>query len=315
MRGMQQWFNRVAVIALVSLTQTGCIATAMVQQTAAGEPVDRMYFSLTANGEAYQVHRSWGDGASADHHVDRSFSVSRKDLPPACGGRARFFVNDPEHELAIGAWIAAAALTADRAPRPDDRQPPCAVLLAYGAFADSAPAGGVVATLPERVVAIDALQPAHPVLYALWPAAIVADTYLFTAACVLAIPAFIPALVVFKAMDRQARAVREKQEAALPPAVASCWSAAESGIRDGSLPAPAERFDTFRWDPDVANAYTLADATDNFGSDEAIAIDESVVLAGAHVQLRGNPEQWTDAQLVCGLSERRVVTTRLNLRE
>ena len=165
MRGMQQWFNRVAAIALVSLTQTGCIATAMVERTAAGEPVDRMYFSLTANGEAYQVHRSWGDGASADHHVDRSFSVSRKDLPPACGGRARFFVNDPEHELAISAWIAAAALTADRAPRPDDRQPPCSVLLAYGAFADSVPAGGVVQIHPGSSIT---LEPGH--VHSFWAA-------------------------------------------------------------------------------------------------------------------------------------------------
>ena len=310
MCGRLQWFIRIAVSLLAGLSQAGCIATGLLEQAAVGEPAGRTYITLTTNREEYQLHRS-----SQGSFVDRSLPLPRKALPAECGGSARFFLNGPEEEIAIGAWSTTAPLSADRAPHPDDRYPPCTVLVAYGTFADIIPAGGVVATLPAGVLAIDALRPGYPVLYVLWPAAFIADIYLGIGAGVASLAAAIPVLFTIKAMDYQARATREKQGAGLPPSVASCWLAAESGMKSFTLPEPAGRFDTFQWDPDVANAYTLDGTPGPFGPDEPIAIDERIALDGARVQVHGFSALWTDAQFVCGLLEGKIVATSLALRE
>jgi len=292
-------------LALLSAILPGCLASGMIEKTATGEPKDGLHFVLSTSVNAYEITRWWGSN-------QETLSVPRRDLPPGCD-TARFFLNDSAHELRIAQPAITAWVTGVRPPQPDDSCPPCALLVSYGSFSEPRTLEGVAVTSAAGLVATSDRKQPNPVAWALLPAGIAADFYLFIGA-VVAAPVVAPIYIMY-----ESSAANEKREAkgALPPPVAACWTAIDSAMGKGGSSNPDQPFVGFEWVPGRENAYVLTTANEVFSDDKPVPIDARVTLSQGRVQFRieNRGSLWTDADVECGLRAGDVVETCVKLRK
>ena len=102
----------------------------------------------------------------------------------------------------------------------------------------------------------------------------------------------------------------KEAKSALPPPVAACWTAIDSG--------KAAPFSRSEWTPGKENAYVLTTADEVFSNDNPVPIDARVTLRQGRVlfSIIGRPVySWTEADIECGLRAGDVVATRVMLRK
>jgi len=301
-------------LALLGATLPGCLATSMIEKSAMGEPKDGVNFVLSASVNAYEITRWWDSG-------QETFSVPRRDLPAGCH-TARFFLNDPGHELQIAQPASAIWVTGVRPPVPDDSYPPCALLVSYGFFSEPPALEGVAVTSAVGLVATSEQKQSNPAAWALMPAGIAADFYLFVGA-VVTMPVWGPIGLMSESSEaNEKREQKAQAKGALPPPVAACWTAIDSAMEIGGSSKLDQPFVGFEWVPGIENAYLLTTANETFSYDKTVSIDTRVTLSHARVQFvikkeGGSPLKfiWTDADVECGLRAGDVVVTRVKLRK
>lgn len=306
---------RLTSLALFSATLPGCLAASWVEKTAGGEPKEAGQFVLSASVDSYEITRWWGAGQDS-YRGKETLSVPRRDLPAGCE-TARFFLNDSAHELKIAQPLSANWITAVRPPLPSDSYPPCALLVSYGSFSESPPLEGVAVTSATGVVTRGERQQPHPVAWALLPAGIAADVYIFLGALVT-MPVWGPiGLMQEHGATKREREVKEEGKARLPPAVAACWTAIDSAMKNWEGSNPDQPFVEFKWTPDMESAHMLTAADEVFCNEKPLPTDTRVRLRGGRVrfQIKHRDSLWTDADVECGLKSGAVVATRVILRK
>jgi hypothetical protein len=296
-------------IVLLSATLPGCLAGAIIEKTAMGEPKEGVCFALSTSLNTYEITRWWGSG-------QETLSVPRSDLPAGCD-TARFFLNDSVHELQIAQAANANWVTGVRPPLPDDSYPPCALLVSYGSFSEPQALDGVVVTSAAGLVATSDRKQPNPAAWALMPAGIVADFYLFVGG-VVASPVLVPIAIMSESSAANEK-LKQKAEAksALPPLVDACWTAIDSAMEKGGSSNPDQPFVEFEWVPGRENAYVLTTANEVFSDDKPVPIEARVTLSQGRVQFRieNRSPLWTDADVECGLQAGDVVETCVKLRK
>lgn len=291
------------VLAVLNVAFPGCLTTSMIEEKAAGEPKEGVYFALSASVDAYEITRWWDSGRE-------TLSVPRRDLPWGCN-TARFFLNDPTHELQIAQPVSANWVTGERLPLPDDGYPPCALLVTYGSFSEPQALEGLSVSSATGLVATGERKQPTQAAWALAPAGLAADVFLFVGALVT-MPVWAPVgLIAESSAANEKREQDAEAKGALPPLVAACWTAMESAMEKGGSSNPDQPFVRFEWVPGRANAYAVATANEVFSDDKPVSIDARVTLSQGRVQFRiGNwGSLWTDADVECGLQAGEVVAT------
>ena len=186
---------------------------------------------------------------------------------------------------------------------------PCAILVSYGSFSEPQVLEGVAVASASGLITTDERKESNPAAYALMPAALVVDTYMFCGA-LLTVPALVPAALIM-----QNRAAAGK--AALPAPVAACWTAIDNEMRKDRTSNPDLPFMGFEWAPDRENAYSIAPVDELFSEDEPLPVDARVTLGQGRVGfwIGSGRSLWTDADVECGLLAGEVVATRVHLRK
>jgi len=226
-------------LAVLNAALPGCLATSMIEGKAAGEPKGSVYFTLSASVDAYEITRWWDSG-------QETLSVPRRDLPAGCN-IARFFLNDPTHELQIAQPTSAKWETGVRLPLPDDRYPPCAILVSYGSFSEPQVLEGVTVSSAAGLVATGERKQPNQAAWALAPAGLAADVFLFVGALVT-MPVWAPVgLMAESSTANEKREQEAEAKRALPPPVAACWTAIESAMEKGGSSNPGQPFVGFEW--------------------------------------------------------------------
>lgn len=296
-------------LVLLSATLSGCLATSMIEKSALGEPKEGVRFCLSAGANAYEIARWWDAGKE-------TLSIPRCSLPAGCD-TARFFLNDSVHELQIAQPASAKWETGVRPPLPDDSFPSCALLVSYGSFSESPALEGVAVTSAAGLVAKSERKQPNPAAYALIPAGMAADVYLFVGA-VVTMPVWAP--ISLMSESSEANEKREKKAEAkgkLSAPVAACWTAIDSAMEKPGLSNPHQPFRGFEWVPGRENTYVLTTANEVFSDDNRIPIDARVTLSQGRVLflIRHGDSLWTDADVECGLRAGDVVATCVKLRK
>jgi hypothetical protein len=281
----------------------------MIEKSAMGEPKEGVRFCLSTGADAYEITRWWDAGKE-------TLSIPRRSLVAGCD-TARFFLNGSVHELQIAQPASAKWETRVRPPLPDDSYPSCALLVSYGCFSESPALEGVAVTSAAGLVAKSERKQPNPAAYALMPAGIAADFYLFIGA-VVTMPVWAP--IGLMSESSEANEKREKKAEAkgkLPGPVAACWTAIDSAMEKGGLPNSDQLFVGFEWVPGRENAYVLTTANEAFSDDKPVSIDARVTLSQGRVQFRieNRGHLWTDADVECGLRAGDVVATYVKLRK
>ena len=296
-------------LALLGATLPGCLATSMIEKSAMGEPKDGVNFVLSASVNAYEITRWWDSG-------QETFSVPRRDLPAGCH-TARFFLNDPGHELQIAQPASAIWVTGVRPPVPDDSYPPCALKVSYGFFSEPPALEGVAVTSAVGLVTTSERKQSNPAAWALMPAGIAADFYLFVGG-VVTMPVWAPiGLMSESSAANEKRQKEAEAKGTLPPPVATCWTAIDSAMEKGGCSNSDQPFVEFEWVPGKENAYVLSTAKEVFTGDKPVPIDERVTLSQGRVRflIANKGFLWTDADVECGLRAGDVVATCVKLRK
>ncbi len=280
--------------ALIFATLPGCFfVTDKIADIAEGEPRKSTIFALSVTDNNYEITRKY-----------ETLRISRGDLPTGCDS-ARFFLNDSANELEIGHHQKANWVTEDRPPLPDDRYPPCTLLLSYGSFSEPQPVEGLVITNTSAFFRTSKCKQPHPAAWVLSPATFAADVWLNLAA-VYTVPVWVLPAIVWA---RHNNKTREKATAASPPPIVACLTTIEEEI--GGIDQP---FSHFEWDPTRENAYVLEPVNEVFSGDNPVAIDTRVRLRNGRVAFRDEfGTIWTDADVECGLQSGNVAATRVTL--
>jgi hypothetical protein len=296
-------------LALLGATLPGCLATSMIEKSAMGEPKEGVYFALSAGANAYEITRWWDAG-------EESLSIPRCYLPAGCD-TARFFLNDSVHELQIAQPASAKWEKGVRPPLPDDSYPSCALLVSYGSFSEPPALEGMAVTSSAGLVATGERKQPNQAAWALAPAGIAADVFLFMGALVT-IPVWAPVgLIAESSAANEKHEQKAEAKSALPPPVAACWTAIDSAMEKGEFSNPDQPFVGFEWVPGREDAYVLATANEVFSDDKAIPIDARVTLSQGRVRflIEKIGSIWTDADVECGLRGGDVVATCVKLRK
>lgn len=296
------WILRLAVLPLFSAVCSGCVATDIVGKKAEGEPRKAATFALTTIENSYEITRWWGGDRE-------TLNIPRSDLPVGCE-TARFFLNDSEHELIITEAASVNWLTKEAPSLPDDSYPPCSLLVSYGSFTGQPALEGVVVTSPTGIIAISERRTPQPAAWALAPAAVAADTYLFLGALVT-LPIWAPAgLLAEDVANKHELEAKEKSKSALPASVAACWTAIDKVMAEGGTDQ-TKRFTGFKWDPSTDHAYDITTDNKSFSVASPVHVDTFVVLRRGLVQFRSGDMGflWTAADAECGLLSGVVVST------
>lgn len=298
------WLSRLTALTLLGAACSGCIATDIIGKKAEGEPQKAATFILTASEGGYEVTRWWGGG-------QETLSIPRRDLPAGCE-TARFFLSDSAHELSITEAASATWVTEAAPPLPDNSYPLCSLLVSYGSFSAQPALEGAVVTSPTGIISTGERRTPQPAAWALAPAAIVADTFLFLGALVT-LPIWAPiGLLSENVEQKHALEIKEKDKGALPAAVAACWTAIDREMEAGST-SQAKKFVGFKWVPGTEHAYTLTTDNRTFSVDSPVPVDTLVILRRGLVQFRSGEMGflWTAADAECGLLSGEVVATEV----
>lgn len=312
------FLSRLITFALFSVLLPGCLATSWIEKSAEGEPKGTGYFALSANVDSYEITRWWTTGLKTCEG-QKTISILRHDLPVGCT-TARFFLNDVMHELHIAKPMSSNWITATRLPLPDDSYPPCALLVSYGSFSEPSVFEGMVVTSTTGLIAKSERKQPHQAAWALGPAGIAADTYIFLGALVT-LPVWGPIGLLADSADTTAK-LEQKEEAksSLPPPVAACWTAIENNVAKEYGPSvPDQLFTGFEWSPSTKNAFVLIDVNEGFSDDNPVKINTRVILHQGRVKFRIMQHYygslWTDADVECGLRDGVVIATAVKLRK
>ncbi len=231
------------------VTLPGCLATSMIEKSAEGEPKQGLYFVLSASFNAYEITRLWDTG-------QETLSVPRHVLPAGCD-TARFFLNDLAHELQIASPASIPWVTGVRPPVPDDSYSPCALLVSYGSFSEPPALEGVAVTSAAGLIAKSERKQPNPAAWALVPAGIAADFYLFVGG-VVTMPVWAPiGLMSESSAANEKREKKAEAKGTLPPPVAACWTVIDSAMEKGGSSNSDLPFVEFEWVPGRENAYVL----------------------------------------------------------
>lgn len=274
----------VLTLAPVVLLLPGCIATALVERTARGDPAGDVAVQLLVQGDRYVLeHWPATDDASARQGYPPRLTVARAALPAGCPA-ARFGHAGPD------GWTALAPGSVRVIPAgPAPPSPACGVTVARD------DAGTLVVTGPAGELARDVPAPPRPTAWALAPVAIAVDTWVFLVAAVTS-PVWGPAAIGWNHVRGKRGAARDADlVATLPATVAACREALRAMATAAD---PVRRFD---WLP-------VAPAT--YRADDAV-----VTLAGARLAVAFQADRWTDASGSCDLAGGTVTATRLQLRD
>jgi hypothetical protein len=284
----------------------------MIEKSAIGEPKEGVHFALSASLNAYEITRWWDSGQEI-------VSIPRRDLPEGCDS-ARFFLNDSAHEFQIARPASADWVTGVRPPLPDNSYPPCALLVSYGYFSEPSALEGVAVTSAAGLVATGERKQPNQAAWALAPAGVAADTFLFIGALVTS-PIWAPiGLISESSAANEKRQQEAEAKSALPPPVAACWTAIDSAMEKGRSSKSDQPFVGFEWVPGIENAYVLTTDDEVFSEDKPVPIDTRVTLSQGRVQFLikregGSPLLWTEADVECGLRAGDVVATCVKLRK
>jgi hypothetical protein len=281
----------------------------MIEKSAMGEPKEGVRFALSSVADAYEITRCWDAG-------QETLNIPRCLLPAGCD-TARFFVNDSAHELQIAQPVSADWVTGVRLPLPDDSFPPCALLVSYGSFTEPQVLEGMTVSSAAGLVAKSERKQPHPAAYALMPAGIAADFYLFFGGLVT-MPVWVPIGLMSESSEaNEKRQKKEETKGKLPPPVAACWTAIDSAMEKPGFSNPHQPFHGFEWVADGENAYVLTTANEVFSDDTPIPIDARVTLGQGRVrfQIKNRCSIWTDADVECGFRAGNVVATGVKLRK
>lgn len=298
-----------SALALLSVTLPGCLATSMIEKSAMGEPKEGLYFVLSASVNTYEITRLWDTGQEA-------LSVPRRELPAGCE-TARFFLNDSTHELQIASPTTINWVTGVRPPVPDDSFPPCALLVSYGSFSEPPALEGVAVTSAAGLIAKSERKQPNPAAWALVPAGIAADFYLFVGG-VVTMPVWAPIGLMSESSEANEKHEKKVEaKSTLPPPVAACWTAIDSAMEKGGSSNPDQPFVEFEWVPGRENVYVLRTVNEVFSEDKIVPIDTRVTLSQGRVRflIENKGFIWTDADIECGLRSGDVVATSVKLRK
>lgn len=310
---MQQgYLRRLTALVLLIATLPGCLATSWNESIINGEPKETGHFALSTSANAYEITRWW----ATSYGGKEALIVPRNKLPVGCE-TARFFLNDSAHELQIAQPAIANWITGGRPPLPDDRYPPCTLLVSYGSFSELPALEGVAITSATGLVATGERRQPHPAAWSLMPVTIVADVYIFLVALVT-IPIWAPiGLMMENSTAKRELEAKGKKKRVLPLPVAACWTSIDNEMGKVEPTNPDHSFVAFAWASSSENAYTLTTADEVFSRDKPVPIDARVTLRQGQVQYRieNKGSLWTDADAECGLRAGDVVATNVKLRK
>ncbi|MBP1728660.1 MAG: hypothetical protein H6Q56_1033 [Deltaproteobacteria bacterium] len=308
--------HRLTALVLLIAILPGCLATSWNESIIKGEPKETGHFALTTSANAYEITRWWGLDQATSYEGQETLIVPRRDLPAGCES-ARFFLNDPAHELQIAQPTSANWVTGVRPPLTDDSYPPCALLVSYGSFSEPPALEGVAVTSATGLVATGERRQPHPAAWGLVPVTIVVDVYIFLVALVT-IPLWAPiGLMMENSAAKREQAAKVKEKGALPPPVAACWTAMDSVMKKDGSSTPDHSFVGFEWALGSEKAYVLTTANGVFSDDKPVPIDARVTLRQGRVQFKieNKGSLWTDADVECGLRTDDIVATGVKLRK
>lgn len=310
------YLHRLTALALLIATLPGCLATSWNETIIKGEPEKAGHFALSSSASSYEITRWWGLDQATSYEGKETLIVPRSYLPAGCNS-ARFFLNNPAHELRIAQPARVNWVTGVRPPLPDDSYPPCALLVSYGSYSEPHAFEGVAVTSATGLVATGERRQPHPAAWSLVPVTIVADVYIFLVALVT-IPIWAPiGLMMENSSAKQQHAAKEKEKGVLPPPVAACWTAMDSVMEKDVSSNPDHSLVGFEWVPGLGKASVLTVTNGLFSDDNPVLIDARVTLRQGRVQFKieNKGSLWTEADVECGLRTGDIVATDVQFRK
>jgi len=311
----EAWLLKLVVLVVLAAKLNGCVSMAVSERIATREePQGSKCICLTANEKYYTISRLWDDDFE-------SISIKRSDLPAGCES-TRFFLNDLSHELRIMEPVSIPWLTWEAPPLPDERYPPCALLVSYGSFSEPSKLEGVVVTSSTGVFAKGERPRSHPAVWALTPAAMMVEGYAMVGAFWTS-PIWVPIAL----MSGQNK---EKERSVLPQPVNACWVAVDDKVKNGWLYDLRIKVTGFNWSSKIESAYLFTTANELFSDDNQIPIDSRITLRKGSIffclietdeNLECNLQSGsvdfhsigTDADIECGLQSNNVVAIKIKL--
>jgi len=287
------WFVQLSAIVVLAAILNGCASMAVSERIATREePQSSKCFFLTANENYYTISRWWVDDFE-------SLSIKRSNLPAGCE-TARFFLMDSTHELRIMESASVPWLTWETPPLPDESYPPCALLVSYGSFSEPSKLEGVVVTSSTGTAAKGERPQPHPAVWALAPAAMMAEGYAMVGAFWTS-PIWVP-VALMSGQDK------EKERSVLPSPVTACWVAIDEKVKNGWLFNSILKVTGFEWSSRKESAYLFTTTNEQFSDENPVPIDSRITLYKGRIHFRSIR---TDADIECGLQSGNVVSIRV----